>query len=48
MKGELLSKKQLEEIKKFRKKHRDYLAYVDMDFPKKERGNNDYKKDKKI
>ena len=48
MKYELLSKKQLKKIKKFRKKYPNYLEYVDMDFPKKERGNNDYKKDKKI
>ena len=35
MRGELLSKKELEEIKKFYQKHRNYLAYVDLDFPKK-------------
>ena len=40
MRGELLSKKGLEEIKKFKKKHRNYLAYVDMDFPKKKRGHS--------
>ena len=40
MRGELLSKKELEEIKKFKKKHRNYLAYVDMDFPKKKRGHS--------
>ena len=43
MRGEFLSKKELEEIKKFRKKYRNYLAYVDLDYPKKKkvRGNNE-------
>ena len=42
MRGELLSKKELEEIKKFYQKHRNYLAYVDLDFHKKKsKGNNE-------
>ena len=44
MKYQLLSKKQLKKIKKFRKKYPNYLEYVDMDFPKKERGNNAWTK----
>tara|TARA_R100000697_G_scaffold3989_1_gene8727 strand:+ start:531 stop:656 length:126 start_codon:yes stop_codon:yes gene_type:complete len=40
MRKEPLSKKDIRRIKRFTKKYPNYLAYVDMDLPKKKKARN--------